>query len=235
MSERVPTAAAPTTPVERVAPVDPARVHRRRARQPAGSTGRRTRFVKIMRLLLPLFAGALIALVALWPQFLERQVSFRLGLTDIEIAEKGGQSLINARIEGIDGKDRPFTVTATSVAQLKNGLADVALAEPKADIELHNGTWLALTAEAGQFRRRGQTLSLTGRVNIFHDSGYEFKTETAVIDMTRAIAYGDSPVAGQGPLGGLEAEGFRVVDGGDRVVFMGKTKMTIHLDGQGTK
>ena len=85
-----------------------------------------------------------------------------------------------------------------------------------------------MTATNGNFNRDDQLLELTGNVNLFHDSGYEFRTESAVFDLTAGDATGTEPVEGQGPFGHLKAEGFRIYNRGERVEFTGKSKLTIN-------
>ena len=99
---------------------------------------------------------------------------------------------------------------------------------PKADITLDDGTWLVLTAKNGVFRQVKKTLDLTGAVNLFHDSGYEFQTSKAKIDLQKGLARGSAPVRGQGPFGELQGEGFRLLNKGKTIVFTGKSKLVIY-------
>ena len=39
---------------------------------------------------------------------------------------------------------------------------------------------------------------------------------------------GDEPVRGQGPFGTLEAEGFRILDRGKRLVLSGKSRLVLY-------
>ncbi|MDP4797014.1 MAG: LPS export ABC transporter periplasmic protein LptC, partial [Rhodospirillales bacterium] len=104
----------------------------------------------------------------------------------------------------------------------------VELDSPKADILLEDNTWLVLTAKRGIFGREAEALDLVGSVVLYHDSGYEFLTEKAKIDLKKSIAEGDQPIRGQGPFGNLQAEGFRLVDKGKKIYFTGKSKLTIY-------
>ena len=65
-------------------------------------------------------------------------------------------------------------------------------------------------------------------MNVFHDAGHEFNTPKARFNLNDHSASGDDAVDGQGPLGTLQAEGFRIFDGGDRVLFTGKAKMVVY-------
>ena len=52
-------------------------------------------------------------------------------------------------------------------------------------------------------------------------------TDTAAIEMNAGNAQGDAPVAAQGPFGTLTAEGFRLRDRGQVVVFTGRSHLTL--------
>ena len=49
--------------------------------------------------------------------------------------------------------------------------------------------------------------------------------------MAAGTAEGDDPVTGQGPFGNVTAEGFRILDRGDTIVFKGRTKLEIRPRG----
>ena len=121
-----------------------------------------------------------------------------------------------------------FSITADIAKNLLNAEKSVELEMPKADISLDDGSWLVVTAKNGIYVRLNQTLTLNEQVNLFHDSGYEFRTETADIDLTTGTASGSMPIEGQGPFGRLKAEGFRLVDKGRTTYFTGKSKLTIY-------
>ena len=186
------------------------------------------RFVGIAKILLPTIATALIAIVIVWPELSGGNSVFTLVPAKIDRSEAENLRMLNARFTGVDASRRPYTLTADSADQTDAKSADIALVAPKADILLGNGAWVALTATSGNFNRDRQLLELTGNVNLFHDSGYEFRTESAVFDLTAGDATGTEPVEGQGPFGHLKAEGFRIYNRGERVEFTGKSKLTIN-------
>ena len=98
---------------------------------------------------------------------------------------------------------------------------------PKADLAMKNGTWIALTANSGVYNQREKLLYLEGAVNLFHDSGYEFKTEKLRVDLDAGRAVSNQRVDGQGPFGQLQAEGFYFESGGKSIFFTGKSKLII--------
>ncbi len=194
--------------------------------QPLRRAGARyTRFVAWMKLLLPVFAASVVALVVIWPQLQEQPDAFHLGLSSISVHEKSGQQVVNARFTGSDAEDRPFTVTADSAIQRMDASDSFELELPRADISMTDGSWIALAAETGTYHKKEQILALGGGVNMFHDSGFEFRTRKAEIDLARGNARGRDPVSGQGPFGSLSASGFVVLDHGNRIIFTGKAKL----------
>jgi lipopolysaccharide export system protein LptC len=188
------------------------------------------RFVGVMRILLPTVATALLILVALWPQITDQQQ--RYSITPGKIAAEAAKTLTmtNGVYSGIDDKQRPFTLTADAVNLSNNDLTLVALTAPKADLLMEDGSWIAITAREGTYDREKKILDLRGKVNLFHDKGYEFRTSAATIDLMAGDAYGTDPVEGQGPFGNIRSEGFVIRNRGERVEFTGKADLLLYPD-----
>lgn len=189
---------------------------------------RYTRFVGMMKLVLPVTAGILMIMVVVWPQFRELPTGFRLGPAEIKIDESGGQNVVNARFTGTDSRNQPFTVTASALAQESTSSDTATLKNPKADVALQGGAWVVISAPRGSYRRKAQLLELDGGVTLFHDGGYEMRTGSATFRLAQGEAHGDDPVTGHGPLGLLNASGFRILDGGARILFTGKARLVIY-------
>ncbi|RDD61529.1 LPS export ABC transporter periplasmic protein LptC [Ferruginivarius sediminum] len=188
-------------------------------------------FVGTLKVVLPALAVAMVLLVIVWPQFAPDESSFRVGISDLSPDQADNLSMLNARFRGRDEQNRPFSIVADQATQAKSGADLIKLQQPKADITLQDGAWLALTADDGQYWRETQKLHLSGNVSLFHDRGFEMHTSAADIDLKANRAQSDRPVQGQGPTGNLEAEGFRLEDGGKRIFFTGKSKLTVYENG----
>lgn len=209
-------------------PATPPAVRRRLGfRRRAARTGdRHTRFVALMRIALPVVAAVLALMIVIWPQLHETTKRFRLmEQSGISLKDGGDQQAVNARFTGTDTQNRPYTVTADSALQSQTTPDAVTLAFPKADITTKAGAWVALSAENGLYHRGDKILDLNGDVTLFHDSGFEMHTATARIDFNASDAVGDKPVQGHGPMGTVNARGFRMVDGGKVIWFTGKSKL----------
>ena len=187
-----------------------------------------SRFVVLMKVLLPVIAFLLIVLVVAWPYLKLNDTRFSIGFTALKVGNVEDPAMINPRFQGSDKDRQTFSITADIAKNLLNAEKSVELEMPKADISLDDGSWLVVTAKSGIYVRQKEILTLNEQVNLFHDSGYEFRTESADINLTTGSASGSVPVEGQGPFGNLKAEGFRLVDKGKTIYFTGKSKLTIY-------
>ncbi|MHA1597086.1 MAG: LPS export ABC transporter periplasmic protein LptC [Alphaproteobacteria bacterium] len=220
---------APQPTAEGLPPVPSRLAGRQTSERPDGASTRLySRFVTWMKILLPGVALLLIVLVVAWPHMKLQDTRFRIGFSALKAGDDEDPSMINPRFLGTDKERQTFSVTADIAKNLLNNKKSVELEMPKADIALDDGTWLVLTAETGIFTRAEETLELRGSVNMFHDSGYEFRTERADVDLTNGTATGDVPVIGQGPFGVLSAEGFRLIDKGKTIYFTGQSKLVMY-------
>lgn len=187
----------------------------------------RGRIVQIFKVLLPTVAIVLVGFLILWPQLAEKIADIGLDLKGIDADSVDSVQVANATYRGVDSENQPFTITS-NVRRETLESTQVFLEEPKADIMLSDDSWAAITALEGIFDQGQQTLHLEGDVSLFHDLGYEFRTEMAIVNIQQGEAQGDTDVQGQGPFGRIEAEGFRIFDRGARILLTGQAKLVIN-------
>jgi lipopolysaccharide export system protein LptC len=185
-----------------------------------------SRFVAWMKLALPAAAVALLVLVAAWPR-IQSAVERLQKLPRIDLSQAHDLRMVNLHYSGTDRHDRPFPITADAARQRPEVDDLVELEGPKADMTTQSDTWLALTAYSGLYRPQSQLLDLFGNVELFQDKGNEFKTDSAHIDMSKGAAEGNDPIEGHGSFGTIEAEGFRIENQGDVIVFTGKARLLL--------
>jgi lipopolysaccharide export system protein LptC len=198
-----------------------------RSRAVARPSRRYTRFVAAMKLLLPAVAVALLLLVAAWPRIQAQLERFAAVLPKLDLREARDLRMVNARFSGLDKLNRPYTVTADIARQMPSKDDLLSLEGPKADITLQSGAWIAVNSDTGIYQQQQQVLDLFGQVHVFHDAGIEFTTDSARVFMQQGTAEGTEPVAGQGRFGELDAEGFQLLDRGDRIIFTGKSRLLL--------
>lgn len=186
-----------------------------------------SRFVSFMKFILPALAFVVIAVIAAWPQINSSDLGFRIGVTLMKLTGDENPSMINPRYIGTDSDSQPFSITADLARNINDGDLKVNLVMPKADISLSDGTWVVLTANDGVYYKEQNKLLLEGAVTLYHDSGYEFFTERASIDLKTGSANSHAPVKGQGPFGHVNASGFHMIDKGKVIYLLGKSELTL--------
>lgn len=200
----------------------PVKIGRRRFNQSYG------RLVGWLKILLPTLAVVLLALLALLPYLQgegHRLTDVLTGAADL-VTEH--MEVNQARYSGVSEDGQRYTVTAETVQQESVDAVLVAFIQPRADIYLNDDSWVLVTAETGTLDRETQVMELQSAVNLFHDLGYEFRTESATFDLMEGSAYGFDPIFGQGPFGFVEAQGFHIFNRGERVELTGHAKIQIY-------
>jgi len=200
----------------------------RRVGPVGGARVRKSRFVRLMRVMLPLLALILTSIVLVWPQ-LNKPEGFRLSFSDVETSD---DQLVmrNARFRGTDSENRPYLITADNAMQDLAHQDQVILDSLNADITLEDGTWLTLRADTGVYFQNERKLALHGNVSVYSDLGYEFHADEAEADLAMGTVESDSRVWGHGPMGRINANGLRVYERGAVVRFINGVKTTLYND-----
>lgn len=134
--------------------------------------------------------------------------------------------MANPHYQGVDSKNRPYTVMADKAMQLDKDT--VKLDKIRADIALEKGIWIAMNADTGTLNMITKQLELTGNIDVFYDNGYEFRTSHVNVDIQKGSAYGDAYVEGQGPIGTLKAKGFSVSSHGNSIRFNDSVRIKLY-------
>jgi len=198
-------------------------LHPRDTRKALALSETYTRAVAFFRWFLPLLAFlVLIALIA-WPMMNAQKI------TSIVADNIPNLVVENLRLSGLDAKNQPYSLTADRALQAIDVKNVIELEKPQGDIALEGGAWIAGKAESGRFDQTNKNLWLGGKVQVFHDLGYEFSTSEAHIDLGQSTAWGEQPVLVQGSFGAIEGQGFEVQDKGNVVIIKGPAKALLDL------
>jgi len=140
--------------------------------------------------------------------------------------------MVAPRFQGLDGQGRPFVVRARTADFASDDQRYVRLDRPEGDLALSDGSEVALTATRGFYDRGDQQMQLLGDVLLFHDDGFEVVTQSALLDLPGGRAEGNDPVEGEGPVGHIVSEGFRIEENGARVIFTGRSRLLLYDDAE---
>lgn len=196
---------------------------RLKLRRPGG-----TRMWRTAKLVLPTVATLAILLLIFWSQSNLQESRFRIDVTELSPEDIENMKMVNLRFDGMDKQDRPFSITADTASQNKDLEGVIDLIEPRADITLEDGAWVAMTAGAGRYDRDGDGLELGGGVNVFHDKGFEMSTQQVDVDLANGITSSNSTTSGQGPAGILNSAGFRLENDGERIFLTGPATLNLY-------
>lgn len=183
-----------------------------------------SKFIRWMRLVLPVIAIAMMAVVFTWSTGNEtiQPIQENLALPKI-----GKNELLNPHFESQDDKKQPYTITAKRAIRGETNENLVLLEEPLADILLNSGQWLAIKSQNGAFRQDNKRLLLKGAVEIYHDQGYQMNMDLLNVDMNKNDAWTDVDVKGFGPDGHIESKGMQTTSENNLIIFTGPAKLTL--------
>ena len=94
---------------------------------------------------------------------------------------------------------------------------------------VHPGALVDVTAATAVYQSHAQLLDLFDNVNMIHENGTRFVTQRAHADLSNNTAKGDDPVSGHGPSGDIAAQGFRILEKGDTIIFTGKSDLLLRV------
>jgi lipopolysaccharide export system protein LptC len=192
-----------------------------------GPDNRHSRRVALLKRVLPAIGLGLLLLIAAWPRLAPLWDRFRFAFPAIDLRAARELTMINLRYAGIDHRGRPFLITAASGRQLPDRKDLMSLKLPRADLKAHRDANIVITAETGVYQSLTQLLDLAGNVTLVHQDGTRIVTAAARVDAANNSAEGNSPVEGHGPSGDIKAQGFRLLDKGDTILFTGKSELLL--------
>jgi lipopolysaccharide export system protein LptC len=190
-------------------------------------SGRRSRLIDVLRVLLPLLAVVLVALVLAWPQIM-RHSGVEVPTVLLGDAEQADTLRMDRpRYVGQTRSERPYEVTARAASLDPLRANIVFLDQPAADIALADQGAVRLMAANGTYDRDTERLLLDGGIEVVTSSGYRFVTPSARIDLAKGQVRGWKPIEGVGPAGALSADRFEIQDTGDLLRFDGRVRVTV--------
>jgi lipopolysaccharide export system protein LptC len=188
-----------------------------------------SRFVGMMKIVLPALALSLFLIIFAWPYIAPQNKVFRLAFTKNDLRAVDTLTMLSPRYYGTDDKNHPFTLTAKSSTQLNRNEGLIALETPVANLIASNGGTIVVNADMGFYHQKNGILDLVGHVIIEQDNGYDVQTNSARIDTNQGDAWGEETTMSSGPAGTIEGDGFRMKDHSNHITFTGNTKTHLTL------
>ncbi len=188
--------------------------------------GRRGRFVRIAKYVLPVVALALLSSIALWPEISRTIERGRVTWHRLTMVDPNSGTMKRPRYRGYDGQNQPYTVVAETADRVGEERFNLRL--PRGDLMLHNGTWLQVRAKRGVYFQHTDLLDLYQDVMLYRADGTIMNAASATVDMHGGAVTSDDYTHAEGPFGQLDAEGFTLLDKGNIVQFHGPAKLVLN-------
>ncbi|SIN60020.1 lipopolysaccharide export system protein LptC [Parasphingorhabdus marina DSM 22363] len=193
---------------------------------PGGSHDRNIRF---LRILLPVFVGALGAVLALAPFTMAGELSFVLDKNSVEVA-KERMRVTEALYRGEDSQGRPFSLKAGSAVQKSSEEAIVELSNLSARILLEDGP-AQIRAQQGRYDMDLENVSVPGPVQVESAGGYRLTTNNVTVDLKSRTLESDQAVEGRTNIGTFRADQLKADMNARTVTLDGNAKLRIVQNG----
>lgn len=187
--------------------------------------GRYTRFVSVTKVLLGGLSLLLIGTIVAVPLLHGDKEGIRLAFSGVQDKAQSYPVMTNPTFQGIGENNQPYYVTADSATQLDS--YQIALKNVQGDMLTDSNAWLSVKANQGLINNQSKIMQLAHDVRLMHLDGYEFRTNRMEIDMNAKVARGAERIAGFGPFGEIEANGFEWNHDQQVLRFMGSVKMRV--------
>ncbi|MBI1301645.1 MAG: LPS export ABC transporter periplasmic protein LptC [Alphaproteobacteria bacterium] len=185
-----------------------------------------SRFVRFMRLALPLAAVGILAYV-----FTRSDVNEHL-ITPVSEENASEQrisqnELLNPRFQSMDRENQPYEIIAERAVQGEKNKDLIMLEKPRGKMTMSDGVVVTMESNTGAYRQDSKRFFLQGEVVLNHAEGYTLKSEEAHIDLEKNFAWSEKDVKGQGPELSIDAKGVRANADTGEIVFTGPAKLIL--------
>lgn len=142
--------------------------------------------------------------------------------------ENSSQIILNPIFISSDSKNRPFTIKAKKAKKNPASQDLYSLKYPKGNLVDISGDFFKIKSKEGIFNKTKEQMHLFNNVIFENQKGYTFKTNSAFFDFSLKQVSGNEKIIGTGTRGNIKSEGFKIVENGERIFFLGKTTLTIN-------
>ena len=190
------------------------------------SAERHTRRVRWLKLGLPLIAIGIITGFVSWVAQQQPVVPPEQVVVETETLQQDELIMQSPNLNGFtDG--RAYEVVAERAVQ-KVATPDVINLESlTARITDEEERWVTVTAKSGVFNQAGETMILTGNVDVKSSLGYGLQTDRVDIEMKKSYMQTQSPVEISSGDMQLRADKLEAINNGEQFRFTGKVKIRI--------
>ena len=192
---------------------------------------RHSRLVRLLRVALPATVLFVLAIVTLVTYFNPLRMLTKLPIDIGNLVVSGTKiTMEQPRLSGFTHDGRAYEVTATAAAQDVTKPDIVELHDIRAKVQMQDNGSIQVTAAAGIYDTKAETLKLTRDILLISSTGYECRLSEALIDTRKGNVVSEHPVAVKMLQGTLNANRLEVIDSGDLLRFGDGVDMMLTLN-----
>ena len=127
---------------------------------------------------------------------------------------------------GLDRKEQPFKISAVQAIRYNDDEHIFNLDQPFGEIETSEEKFF-IFGKTGIFDNEKQKLFLSGDVEFTNKGSMKFNTTKAEFDFKKQVLSGKNKIIGQQNKSTIKAEGFKVFNRENKIIFTGKSSLTL--------
>ncbi len=195
------------------------------------SARRHSRVVRILRVTIPLAVLLALAGIALIVFFNPLRMLTKLPINVGDLVVSGTKvTMEQPRLSGFTNDSRAYEFSADAAAQDLTKPDIIELRNIHAKVQMLDKSTMEMTAAAGIYDTKGETLRLERNIQLSSSTGYHGRLSEALVDIRKGKIVSNQPVELQMLQGTLKANRLEIVDSGDLVSFNDGVSLTMMLN-----
>ena len=194
------------------------------------SARRHSRAVRILRVAIPLAVVLGFTGIFLITYFNPLRMLAKLPIDVGNLVVSGTKiTMEHPRLSGFTGDARGYELSADAAKQDLTKPDLIELRNIRAKVQMQDKSTVELSATAGIYDSKGETLKLDQNIVLSSSTGYRGRLSEAMIDIRKGNVVSERPVEVELLQGTLNANRLEIADSGDLVRFGGGVNMTLML------
>ncbi len=192
-----------------------------------------TKFVRTMRLALPIAAMVVVAILFLRSGVEDKltidapQIDNQLDNNGIKERKISQNELINPKFETMDKKNQPYKITADRALQGEKNKDLIMLEKPVGEMTMKDGERVTMQSKTGAYLQDSERFFLQGDVIVKHGDGYTIYSQEAHIDLNKNLAWSEKNIRGIGPEITINATGVKANGNTGEIIFKGPAELVL--------
>jgi len=197
---------------------------------------RHSRLVRILRIAIPGVVAFALVVIILATYLNPLRMLAKLPINIDNLVVSGTKvTMEQPRLSGFTSDARAYELTADTAAQDMTKPDIVELRNIRAKVEMQDKSTMEMTAVAGIYDSKAETLRLDREILLNSSTGYKGRLSEALVDIRNGDVVSEHPVEVQLLQGTLNANRLNIVDSGEIMRFHGGVVMDLMLNETASK